>query len=93
MELIYIYERGGNMSKKLDEKETLEGLIEEVKELLNEVKNEQTNVKQEMERHHKVTMRKLDKLREFEEIADMTNIVFEKRFSNIEQALVKILSK
>lgn len=81
------------MSKKLDQKTNLEGLIEEVKELLNEVKNEQTNVKQEMERHHKVTMRKLDKLREFEEIADMTNIVFEKRFSNIEQALVKILSK
>lgn len=81
------------MSKKLDEKETLEGLIEEVKELLNEVKNVQTTVKQEMERHHKVTMRKLDKLREFEEIADMTNIVFEKRFASIEQALVKILSK
>lgn len=88
-----IYERGGNMSKKVDEKETLEVLIEEVKDLLNEVKNEQTNAKQEMERHHKVTMRKLDKLREFEEIADMTNIVFEKRFTNIEQALVKILSK
>lgn len=81
------------MSKKVDEKETLEVLIEEVKELLNEVKNEQTNAKREMERYHKVTMRKLDKLREFEEIADMTNIVFEKRFSNIEQALVKILSK
>ena len=68
-------------------------MSKKLKELLNEVKNEQTNVKQEMERHHKVTMRKLDKLREFEEIADMTNIVFEKRFSNIEQALVKILSK
>lgn len=81
------------MSKKLDEKETLESLIEEVKELLNEVKNEQTSAKQEMERHHKVTMRKLDKLREFEEIADMTNVVFEKRFSNIEQSLLKILSK
>lgn len=81
------------MSKKVDEKQTLEELIEEVKELLNEVRNEQTSAKQEMERHHKVTMRKLDKLREFEEIADMTNIVFEKRFSNIEQALVKILSK
>lgn len=81
------------MSKKLDEQTTLEALTEEVKELLNEVKNEQTSAKQEMERHHKVTMRKLDKLREFEEIADMTNIVFEKRFSNIEQALVKILSK
>ncbi len=81
------------MSKKVDEKQTLEELIEEVKELLNEVRNEQANAKQEMERHHKVTMRKLDKLREFEEIADMTNIVFEKRFSNIEQALVKMLSK
>lgn len=81
------------MSKKVDKKQTLEELIEEVKELLNEVRNEQTSAKQEMERHHKVTMRKLDKLREFEEIADMTNIVFEKRFSNIEQALVKILSK
>lgn len=81
------------MSKKVDEKETLEALISEVKELLNEVRNEQVSNKQEMVRHHKVTMRKLDKLREFEEIADMTNIVFEKRFSNIEQALVKILSK
>lgn len=81
------------MSKKIEQKQDLETLIEEVKELLNEVRNEQTNAKKEMERHHKVTMRKLDKLREFEEIADMTNIVFEKRFSNIEQALVKMLSK
>ena len=81
------------MSKKIEQKQALETLIEEVKELLNEVKIEQTNAKQEMEKHHKVTMRKLDKLREFEEIADMTNIVFERRFSNIEQALVKMLSK
>ena len=81
------------MSKKIEQKQDLETLIEEVKELLNEVRNEQVNAKKEMERHHKVTMRKLDKLREFEEIADMTNIVFEKRFSNIEQALVKMLSK
>lgn len=81
------------MSKKIEQKQDLETLIEEVKELLNEVRNEQVTAKKEMERHHKVTMRKLDKLREFEEIADMTNIVFEKRFSNIEQALVKMLSK
>lgn len=81
------------MPKKVDEKETLESLIAEIQELLNEVKNEQTNIIKEMERHHKVTMKKLDKLREFDEIADMTNVVFEKRFSNIEQALMKILSK
>lgn len=81
------------MPKKVDEKETLESLIAEIQELLNEVKNEQTNIIKEMERHHKVTMKKLDKLREFDEIVDMTNVVFEKRFSNIEQALMKILSK
>ncbi len=81
------------MPKKVDEKETLESLIAEIQELLNEVKNQQTNMAKEMERHHKVTMRKLDKLREFDEIADMTNTVFERRFSNIEQALTKVLSK
>ncbi len=81
------------MPKKVDEKETLESLIAEIQELLNEVKNEQTNMAKEMERHHKVTMRKLEKLREFDEIADMTNTVFEKRLSNIEQALSKVLNK
>ncbi len=81
------------MPKKVDEKETLESLIAEIQELLNEIKDEQKNMSKEMERHHKVTMRKLDKLREFDEIADMTNTVFEKRFSNIEQALTKVLRK
>ena len=81
------------MPKKVDEKETLESLIAEIQKLLNEVKNEQTKLSKEMERHHRVTMKKLDKLREFDEIADMTNTVFEKRFSNIEQALTKVLSK
>lgn len=82
-----------NMPKKVERQEILELLIAEIQELLNEIKNEQTNMKKEMERHHKVTMKKLDKLREFDEIADMTNTVFEKRFSNIEQALMKVLSK
>ena len=81
------------MPKKVDERETLESLIAEIKELLNEIKNEQTNMQKDMEKHHKVTMRKLDKLREFDEIMDMTNVVFEKKFSNIEQALTKVLSK
>lgn len=77
------------MPKKVDEKETLESLIAEIQELLNEVKNEQTKLSEEMEKHHKVTMRKLSKLREFDEIADMTNTVFERRLTNIEQAVTK----
>lgn len=78
------------MPKKVDEKETLESLIAEIQALLNEIKNEQTKMTKEMERHHKVTMRKLEKLREFDEIADMTNTVFERRISNIEQMLSKV---
>ena len=78
------------MSKKLDGNENLESLIAEIQELLNEIKNEQTKISKEIEKHHKVTMRKLQKLREFDEIADMTNTVFERRLSNIEQMLSKI---
>lgn len=79
------------MSKSVEEKDTLKSLIAEIKELLNEIKNEQTNMSKEMEKHHKVTMRKLEKLREFDEIVDMTNTVFEKRLCDIEKSLSKIL--
>ena len=78
------------MSKKLDGNENLESLIAEIQELLNEIKNEQTKISKEIEKHHRVTMRKLQKLREFDEIADMTNMVFERRLSNIEQMLSRI---
>lgn len=79
------------MPKKLEEQVTLKSLIAEIQELANEIKNEQKNIKVELEKNHKVTMKKLNKLREFDEIADMTNTVFEKRFSNIEQLLTKAL--
>ena len=78
------------MYKIPEKNENLESLIAEIQALLNEIKNEQTKMVKEMERHHKVTMRKLEKLREFDEIADMTNTVFERRLSNIEQMLSKI---
>lgn len=80
------------MSKKLDGNENLESLIAEIQELLNEIKNEQTKISKEIEKHHRVTMRKLQKLKEFDEIADMTNMVFERRLSNIEQMLSRLYS-
>ena len=58
--------------------ENLESLIEAINELLNEVR-------------HKACMQNLSKLREYNKIADMTNQIFEKRISNIENALQKIL--
>ena len=43
------------------------------------------------EKRHKACMQNLSKLREYSKIADMTNQIFEKRISNIENALQKIL--
>ena len=75
------------MPKSINEKQNLESLIAEIKELLNELKNEQNNIAIKLEKHHGVTMQKLEKLREFDEILDMTNQVFERRISNIEHML------
>lgn len=87
---ILFCERGDNMPKKLKE-ESLESLVAQIQELLNELTKEQNNLANDVKKHHKATMKKLDKLREFDEIADMTNQVFERRISNIEQAVSQML--
>ena len=63
----------------------LELLIEEIQGLLNEIKDEQIYAKEDVKKRHKVYMHSFSKLREFNQIADMTNQVFEKRISNIER--------
>ena len=65
----------------------LELLIEEIQGLLNEIKDEQIYAKEDVKNRHKVYMHSFSKLREFNQIADMTNQVFEKRISNIERTL------
>ena len=71
--------------------ENLESLIEAINELLNEVRKEQIMENKNAEKRHKACMHNLSKLREYSKIADMTNQIFEKRISNIENALQKIL--
>ena len=71
--------------------ENLESLIEAINELLNEVRKEQIMENKNAEKRHKACMQNLSKLREYNKIADMTNQIFEKRISNIENALQKIL--
>lgn len=78
------------MSKMDSNKETLEALIAQINELLNEIKKEQKNMQETMDKNHKVNMQKFSKLIEFNEIADMTNTVFEKRISNIEKLLYEV---
>ena len=64
--------------------------IEEIKELLNELKNEQENLSEQTQKNFKVIMQKLMKMQEYNEISDMTNQVFEMRLSNIEDFLFRI---
>ena len=64
--------------------------IEEIKELLNELKNEQENLSNQTQKNFKVIMQKLMKMQEYNEISDMTNQVFELRLSNIEDFLFRL---
>ena len=64
--------------------------IEEIKELLKELKNEQENLSEQTQKNFKVIMQKLMKMQEYNEISDMTNQVFEMRLSNIEDFLFRI---
>ena len=75
------------MSIKDNQKESLESLIAAIQELLYELKNEQDYVLTKLDKHHKATMKQLQALREFDQISDMTNQIFERRLSSIEQAL------
>lgn len=78
------------MMKVKNEKDELEALITQINELLNEVKNEQKIIQKNMENNHKVSMQKFSKLIEYNKIADMTNVVFEKRISSIEKILYDV---
>lgn len=78
------------MLKNDSEKETLEALIAQINELLNEVKNEQKNINLTLEKNHKVNMQKFSKLLEYNKICDMTNTIFERRLSSIEKLLYEV---
>ncbi len=76
------------MSKKEDVE--LVTLIEEINEVLKEIKDEQVNQRKMLIKNHKVNMQKFSKLIEFNEIMDMTNQVFERRISSIEALLYEV---
>lgn len=61
--------------------------IEEIKVLLNELKEEQEVLSEQTQKNFKVIMKKLMKMQEYNEISDMTNQVFEMRLSSIEDFL------
>ena len=76
------------MSKKDDVE--LVKLIEEINQVLQEIKDEQVKQRKMLIKNHKVNMQKFSKLIEFNEIMDMTNQVFERRISSIEALLYEV---
>ena len=75
------------MPMKTNENQSLESLNAAIQELLYELKNEQNDILTKLDKHHKATMQQLHVLREFDQISDMTNQIFERRLSSIEQTL------
>lgn len=69
---------------------TLEKQIEEMNVTLKELQYNQTEELILLQKNHTTNMKKLNKLQEYNKISDMTNQVFERRLSGIEQALIKL---
>lgn len=73
-----------------NEKETLEILLKQINELLDEIKDEQEKMQLTLVENHKVNMKKFSKLLEYDEICDMTNTLFEARLAKIEKLLYEV---
>ena len=69
---------------------TLEEQIEEINIALKEIENVQKDEMTLLQKNHSIYMKKMDKLQEYNKIADMTNQVFEKRLLVIENAMKQI---
>lgn len=67
--------------------------ITKIKEVVEELIYRQAIILKVIQNNHKITMRKLEKLQEYNEIEDMVNQVFETRITNIEEFLQDLNSK
>lgn len=79
----------------MEEKSSLESKtdITKIKEIVEEITFRQAIIIKVIQNNHKITMRKIEKLQEYNEIDDMVNQVFEARISEIEELLQDLESK
>ncbi len=77
------------VTEKLDNR-TLEQQIAEINETLKEIQYNQTEEIIILQKNYANYMKKLNKLQEYNKIADMTNQIFEKRLVGIENAIKEI---
>lgn len=72
---------------------TLEQQIAQIYGTINELQIKQQEELTLLQKNHVTYMKKLEKLQEYNKIADMTNQVFEKRISEIENTVKQINNK
>ena len=67
--------------------------IIKIKEAVKQIEERQLIIIKFIQNNHKITMKKIEKLNEYNEIDDMVNQVFEYRISSIEETLQNIENK
>ena len=72
--------------------QVIEQKLEELYVILKNIQINQQNELTIMQKNHATNMKRINKLQEYNQIADMTNQIFEIRITGIEEALKKLNS-
>ncbi len=68
----------------------IEQILAEIYVLLKNIQINQQNELITIQKNHATNMQRINKLQEYNQIADMTNQIFEIRITNIEEALKQL---
>ena len=79
-----------NVEKSKISNEFIEQKLEEIYVLLKTIQINQQNEMLTIKENHVTNMKRLNKLQEYNQIADITNQIFEIRITGIEEALKKL---
>ena len=83
-------ENGLTTTSNTSLKNNTEQRIEEIYVLLKTIQMNQENILINMQKNYATTMRRINKLQDYNQIADMTNQIFELRITGIEDNLKKL---
>lgn len=75
---------------ELRNEETLAALLEQINGKLDVVMKAQENIKNELEQKNKITMQRINKLQEYNEIDDMRNKVLNEHIDKIAKMILEI---
>ncbi len=78
------------MDNVFKENQNLASKLEEIYVLLKTIQMNQENVLINIQKNHATTMKRINKLQEFNQIADMSNQIFELRLTGIEDNLKEL---